>query len=499
MKRIFRMACMVLLMGLAAAPVRAEKPFYDSKSWVVNVAGDPDFLIENGFQSKVNPIKNLNVPYSLPDNFTKENCEKLAAEMTKGGMGRKFIDALTQDGKSEEYLQKLALWNANKQDLEFAGEHLRGEGEEGMKTLIKDDFEPILQQNYIVLARTVQLKDKDGRLKVTKEGKPIMATQYAIYHVEVTKEEAFDIMMKIDQPEYYLMKFPVKYCYSGYLDEDKTEAEIAKNVPGLAVRGVLLRRNPARISLGDNAGIQKGDLVSIYSQRVDKNGNPYSKRISRARVCGVWDNDAQINFEAGTAGNRKNGDVVVRTPDSKYRFGVLATYSPHVWGGEFIMDGKVGFTRSGIIHHILADIAFSMTDHPGNKYYVLDSEHYGYEYRSPMFINAGIGYGIGKTFLGFMDVMPFFLVQYEAGMMMDVTSEKSLNSNDDGGLILGSTVRVPIGLRLSFNIGYPLKLAVEAGYAPRFGFGDDYKIVKQTCELMKAKRDGVFVNLGLIF
>lgn len=497
MKRIFRLACLLLLMGTAIMPARGEKPFYDSKSWIVNVAGNPNFLINNGFQSKVNPINNLNVPYSLSGKPTKEGCLSLAATMTKDGMGRKFIDALTNDGKSDEYLKKLALWNANKQDIEFAGEHLRGEGEEGMKTLIKDDFEPILQQNYIVLTKTVELKDSKGLTRKDSKGNILTETYYAIFHVEVSKEEAFDIMMNIGDAKYYLLKFPVKFCYSGTWSEDNTEADIAKNVPGLAVRGVLLRRNPARISMGDDLGINKGDLVSIYSQRVDKKGNPYSKRISRARVCGVWDNDAQINFEAGTAGNRKNGDIVVRTPDSHFRWGVLATYSPHVWGGEVLMDYKAGFTRSGIIHHMLVDLGFNMTDHPGNKYYVLTDKHFGYEYRSPVFFNMGLGYGIGKTFLGFFDVMPFFMLQYEAGVMMDVTTETT--ANDDAAMIWGSSVRVPIGLRLSFNIGYPVKLVVEGGYAARFGFGDEYKIVKQTCDLMKAKRDGVFVNLGLIF
>ncbi|MDE6271393.1 MAG: hypothetical protein K2M31_00095 [Muribaculaceae bacterium] len=493
MKRIFRLACLVILMGITIAPARGEKPFYDSKSWIANVAGDPDFLINNGFQSKVNPIQNLSVPYSLSNAPTEKGCITLAETMTREGMGRKFIDALTNDGKSEEYLQKLALWNANKQDVEFASEHLRGEGEEGIKTLIKDDFEPILQQNYIVLTKTVQVG-------TTKDGKIKTKSYYAIFHVEVSKEDAYDIMMNIGDAKYYLLKFPVKFCYLGEYnpeEPEKTEANIAKKVPGLAVRGVLLRRNPARISMGEDLGINKGDLVSIYSQRVDKNGNPYSKRISRARVCGVWDNDAQVNFEAGTAGNRKNGDIVVRTPDSHFRWGVLATYSPHVWGGKALMDYKAGFTRSGIIHHILMDLGFNMTDHPGNKYYVLTDKHFGYEYRSPLFFNYGLGYGIGKTFLGYLDVMPFFMLQYEAGVMMDVTTETS--TNDDAATILGSSVRIPIGLRLSFNIAYPVKLVVEGGYAARFGFGDDYKIVKQTCDLMKAKRDGVFVNLGLIF
>lgn len=469
-------------------PAKGAKVFYDSKSWIVNVAGDPQFLINNGFKSKVNPIESLTVPYLLTSIPTEANCQRIARDLTEQGYGKKFIDALTENGTSDTYLKKLALWNANKQDIEFGAENLRADNPDALETLLADDYEPILQNNFIVLTHTACTTNKNG--------KQTCVTYYAIFHVDVTKEEAFDIVAHIGDPLYKDMKFPVSYVYSGTYSEDDTEAQIAKHVPALAVRGVLLRRHPARISIGENAGIQKGDLVSIYSQRSDKDGNQYSKRISRARVCGVWGDEAQVNFEAGTAGNRKNGDVVVRTPDSHYRWGIKATYMPHVWGGEIFMDGKSGFTRSGIIHHMLLGLGFSMTDHPGDKYVVLDRNG---EFQAPMFANIGLGYGIGKTFLGFMDVMPFFMVQYEAGFMLSKFSDLLDEDETKGSAPFASSVRIPIGLRLSFNLSYPCKIFVEGGYAARLGFGDDDKIIKQACEYQGAKRSGVFVNLGFIF
>lgn len=490
MKRIFNIACLLMLLAMAI-PARADKPFYDSKSWVVNVAGDPDFLKNVGFESKVNGITSFNVPFSIhgvPP--TKAECERLAEEMTQAGIGKKFIDALTGHGHDDSYLKKLALWNANQNDIEFAADHLRGEGADGMETLIADDYEPILRQNYIVLTDVACTTDKNGK-KTCVYG-------YAIFQVMVDKDEAFDIVMNLGTDKYDQLNFPVKFLYANKcIGADTAEKDIAKHVPGLAVRGVLTRRHPARISIGEDKGIHKGDLVSIYSQRADKNGNLYSKRISRARVCGVWDHEAQINFEAGTRGNRKNGDIVVRTPDSHFRWGLMATYTPHVWGGQVLMDMKTGFTRAGIIHHMLMDLGFSMTDHPDDNFTVVAGDKAGHEYKAPMFANFGIGYGLSKTFVGFFDVMPFFLIQYEAGMMFDNTTFDTDDSNSKS--ILGSSIRVPIGVRFSFNIGYPLRLALEAGYSPAFGFGDDHKIVKQTCDIMGAKRNSVFVNLGLTF
>ena len=163
MKRIFNIACLLMLLAMAI-PARADKPFYDSKSWVVNVAGDPDFLKNVGFESKVNGITSFNVPFSIhgvPP--TKAECERLAEEMTQAGIGKKFIDALTGHGHDDSYLKKLALWNANQNDIEFAADHLRGEGADGMETLIADDYEPILRQNYIVLTDVACTTDQNGQ------------------------------------------------------------------------------------------------------------------------------------------------------------------------------------------------------------------------------------------------------------------------------------------------------------------------------------------------
>ena len=494
MNRFLKVAFCCLLASLAVLPAQAAKPFYDSKSWIVNVAGDPSFLISNGFESKVNPVA-LQVPHLLNQEPTAEVCREIAADLTERGIGKEMIDALTGNGMNDAVLRRLALANAQRQDVELGTSTMRFESGDALDNLLADDYLPILMHNYIVLTYT--------QTKTDSKGKVSYKYYYAIFHVDINAEEAFDIVSSISDPSRYSrLKYPVSVCAFGEASTpEKTEKKIAKSVPGLAVRGVLLKRNPARISIGKNAGLKKGDLVSIYSQRVDKNGNNYSKRISRARVCGVWDNEAQVNFEANTAGNRKNGDVVVRTPDSKSRVGLMATYTPHVWGGQILLDTKSGFARSGIVHHFLMDFGFSMTDKPGTKFIRLDD--LSHEYKAPMFFNFGMGYGLSKTFVGFFDFMPFFLVQYELAPMIDFDSLKDSlgeNPSDDGGKMpLGSAVRIPLGLRFSFNMGYPVRLALEAGYAFNFGIGDDYKIVKQACDYLGAKRNGAFINLGLTF
>ncbi len=498
MNKTLRLALGLLLMAVITPLAWGAKPFYDSKSWIVNVAGDAQFLKDNGFGTKVYDLGELglkvpNLLTQIPDTTV---CKEIAAQLTREGYGKKVIDALTDGGKGESMLLKEALWNAQKQDLEFASETANAAAGQDVSQLVAEDYLPILTHNYIVLTykNPVQIKDsKTGAIRTE------YVPYYAIFRVDVTNEEAFDIMSHLGDPIYNDMKFPVSYCYSGKWEEDKTEAKIAKNVPDLAVRGVLLQRNPARISMGENVGMKKGDLVSIYSQQVDANGNPFSKRISRARVCGVWDEEAQVNFVAGTAGNRKNGDIVVRTPDSRQFIGIQASYGTHTWGGQIVYDYEFDYTRSGIVHHLLADLAFNMTDHPGDKF-ITSKDPYNWR-KAPWFANIGVGYGIGKTFLGYLDVMPYVMAQYEMSLMMksDFGLGDATGDTKDSSMPMGSALRVPVGLRLAANVAYPVRIILDAGYAFNVGFGEDYDIIKQTNKFMGVKRNGLFINLGVAF
>ena len=462
----------------------AKKIFYDSKSWIVNVAGDAKLLQDIGLESKIHPIV-VDVENPLNESNYLDP-KSLASKLSKEGFGKKFIDALTDNGTSDELLKQLAYNNVQKQDIEFGSETLRGgENENALKTYLKDEYLPILKYNYYCFpyTHTYQSKVKSNGVEKLET---VEKHYYAIFKVDIDSEEAFDILSSIGDPKRYnSLNFPVSFISGGLVT--KLEKNLEKDAPDLMLRGVLKDRNPAKISIGKNAGLVAGDLVSIYGQ-ANKNGQTYSRRISRARVAKVWDDEAQINFEANTAGNKTNGDIVVRTRDKHTRIGVLATWQPHVWGGQIFSDTKFSFMRSGIINHFLFDLSFAMTDKPGQKFQSVENSDN--VFKSPLFANAGIGYGISKTFLGYMGIMPFFLAQYEMAFMPKADGVESP---------FGNSVRIPIGVRFSFNIAYPVKFILEGGYALRFGFGEDYKIIKQACEYLGAKRDGVFINAGFVF
>lgn len=493
MNKFFRLAVCLLAVALLSPGASAKKAkiakLYDSKSWIVPVVGEAEQLNQYGVSSKIYKLDML-----VPDLRDQGESWKSAADrFSEMGFGNQVLDFLTDNGTSEAKLREIALLNMQRQDEEFANETLRVGSGDDVANVIAEDYLPVLTHLYVCMRHkfTQEVKVKGGGTETRT------FVDFALYKIMIDNEQAFDIMASIGNPEKYkaLPKFKLELVYKFHNGDG--ENELINQVPDLALRGVVTRRHPAQISIGANAGLKKGDLVSVFSQRMDKKGNPYSKRISRARVCKVWDDQAQVNFEAGLAGNRKNGDVVVRTPDKHTRLALMATYSPHVWGGELLMDVKTGYMRSGIIHHFLMPLSFSMTDHPGDKFMLVDDPYH--EYKAPMFLDLGIGYGLSKTFLGFMDFMPYFTVNYEAALMMktDLLNETAAPTSDH--MPFGSFIRIPVGLRFSFNIGYPLRFAVEAGYAFNFGVGGDHKIIEQTCDYMSAKRKGFFAKVGLIF
>lgn len=481
MKTLLKLLATAAAVIMTVTPgIAKEKIFFDSKSWIVPVAGNPEILTENGLSAKVVPV-DFQIANPLIIDSLGADGRSTARWMTDAGYGRKFVDYLTENGQNDVRLKELALKNAQIREKEFGEQTLvGGENEEQLKQYLMDQYEPILMHLYYCFSDNYsRYVDKYGDISVNGT--------FSIYKVKITKEEAFDIIANIGNPEVYnKFHFPVEYVCGGEIK--KLEKIITKKAPDLALRGVLLRRHPARISIGENAGIEKGDLVSIYSQRRDKNGNDFSKRISRARVHGVWENEAQINFEANTAGNKKNGDVVVRTPDKKTRLGVLATWLPHNWGAMILGDTKLEFTRSGIIHHLIYELSYSLTDKPGQKFVSREDGSQGRQYVAPMFFNAGLGYGIGKTFLGYLDIMPYFMGQVELASM--------------SGDINGFYLRAPIGLRFSFNTGYPVKLTLEAGWAFNFALNQksqNCKNLEWAMKYLSSKRNGIYLNLGFIF
>jgi hypothetical protein len=473
-----------------------DRPFYDSKSNIVGVSGAYDKLVEYGYGEKMfeNPVK-LKTVLSAPVNkkgYSDSQINSVLKSLNEENAGNMVLRYLFADGNqlSEKMVQQRALKNIQRGDIEFANANYKDAND-----VLRDDCLPILTHNYIYLEYRT-----DDRIA------------YMVFHVCIDKDVLEQVyatwnnirgLDRIKVPVEFVATDVVKYNITKDPGYTTINRSLAKNAEAFAIRGQILQRNPAKIDANSQNGVKKGNLVSIYSQRMDKSGKLYSKRISRGRICGVNSKTSQLYFIAGNRGNRKNGDIAVVTRDKQMAVTIEGMWQPHCYAAQVGYDGQFGYSRAGFVSHFLSDLAFAMTDKPGENF---NFEGLEPTYKSPVFFNIGIGYGLSKVFGGFIEVMPYFMAQYDIAIMFDKDFFKYDENDPDNNQstdIMGCSIRIPVGLRLDINIAYPFQLTLTGGYAFNISLGDDetdltmsYSSIQAACDYLGAKRDGLFFGAG---
>lgn len=486
--------CISVLMTVVFCSVsisaKKEDFFLDAKSHLVGIATVGDWVKGDLYEKfVVTEIDgDIHVAKWLNNSVFPSDIEMLSY-LNGLNAGRIVIDRLLGfDGISldDSELRKRALLNANRRDKERASKHIID-----ATTLLQDDLDPILMHNFLFV-RVPQQK------RVTnKEGQSGYVTIYNdyLYKVVMTPELIEKIYECWENPsEYKKIRIPLKHIptpeQKKYEDLNTLTEALEKTNSDFMLYGQLLSRSA--IDLPASLGVKNGDNVTIYRQEIDRNGKPYSKRIARGKVSGFDDGGRKAHFfrVAGNAGSRKNGDVATTSHSKNFSFAVMGEYAKHNWGINLKVDHSFGFRKSGLYSHLLFNFGAALTENPGKEFSYLSQN-----FDSPIFINAGLGWGIGKTFIGLFDLMPYFMAQYEAAMMSN--SDSDAEPRD----ITGTFVRIPVGLRFNINLVYPVRLSIEAGYAFRFRVGDREKahFTTDACDIMGVKRDGIFLGAGLYF
>lgn len=485
----------LLLPATAMAKKKSDaKPFYTSKSYVVGVSGDVDSLSVAGFREKIfsNPVQ---IDCSLPDpaekeEFTDDQIAEVQKCLNDQKVGKKVLDYLYRfDGKnlSEELLQKRALANAKRADIEYA----QGltEQEALANVYLQENIVPILDNNYIYLQ-----KYYGGKIV------------YMIFKVDMGLQTFQDVMANWQKPEVYnSLDIPVVFAGSGVGSAEDEYADLQKSisttVPAFAIQGVLLQRNPAIADFGSQQGARKGDLVSIYRQYTNDEGISYSKRISRARIGKVDEDRSQLFFIAGNKGNKTLGDMAVVTRDSKSALTVQANWMKHIWGAHLAYDYIAAVTNAGFVVRAGIDVDFNVTDKPGRTFTDMSGE----EYKAPWILDVTIGASIARTFFGWFEVAPFARVGYEYGYMANKKTFSTSDESTSYSNITAGSIRVPVGIDLAFNTPYPLQVVLTGGYNFNFGLNDEnnpyksFDTLKAVYEHMDIDRNGLFLRAGLRF
>ena len=93
--------------------------------------------------------------------------------------------------------------------------------------------------------------------------------------------------------------------------------------------------------------------------------------------------------------------------------------------------------------------------------------------RSPYYMNAGLGYGLGFEFAHCLEIEPYLMAQWESlnftrksGSGTDNIYHDSYDNEETE--IWTKAVRLPVGVKLNLNIFYPLQLTVGGEYIFNF-------------------------------
>ncbi len=496
MKRLFTIVAFAVAGINMSLSVQAKKEnfFLDEKSQVVGIATVGNYSKGDLYEKFVAaPIdRRLKMTLAPLDTiFPSEN--EMTSYLKELNAGRIVIDDLLLfDGKDfdETELRRRTELNNIRSDRERASMDILG-----AEDVLRDDVNPIITNNYLFVRLDYEKPYIDDK------GKQKIRYVYRDYIYKVLVDQ--DIIERIyeawDNPEAYKqINIPLQYIETPKSDDStlgSITSALEKENTDFKNYGQLIRRSS--FDLGDRAGVKKGDNVTIYRQMEDRNGNLYSKRIARGKVNGFDHNGRYAHFfrVSGNAGSWKNGDLATVSHSSNFYIGGQAEMGEKTWYAGLLGDFSFGFTRSGLYSHMLINFGYCQTLKPGHRF------DYGYdEYKSPTFFNVGLGYGIGKTFLGFFDIMPYLKVQYDLAEMRNANASAD-EKEEDIDKLKGHFIRVPIGVRLNVNIAYPCRLMLEAGYAFYYGFnGIGYTAeVKDALKTIGAKRDGYFVSVGLLF
>lgn len=481
-----------LLAGFLAAPISAkEKPFYDSKSNIVCITGNYNLLAYGNKYRKVE--------VEIPDSCSSYSGKQLCKILNDQKIGKQILDYLfcyNGTSLSEERLKDLALQNVLKSDDERAAIGVISKDD-----ILKEDYLPILENNYIFLVSTVS-------------GKKI----WNAYKVEIDKDvleqvfNCWDDMSKYNQisvPVSLVASDKAKMTYDvdtqKHVLKNKTKRKMSLKVPAFAIRGQVTGRNPFATNIGHVNGLKSCDKVAIYRTK-EKNGKMYSSKVSTTRACNVNDSTANLYTFAGGQASYKKGDVAVYQPSRNSSWTISGNYMDHSYNLNFTFDHRLKLSPVGISQYFMLMMGVGGYEKSEKRLYATNNGSLVY---SPIIANFGLGYGIGYEFAHCIEIQPYVQAQWE-GMFFTKKESSPYDGTDGASYASGATsnsVRFPLGARVNLNICYPVQLVVGAEYI----FNVKFKVAKDTekrvhndpekffFEPTGYKRDGLNIYAGLRF
>ena len=450
----------VILSCLMAIPLSArERTFYDSKSNIVCITGDYELLAYGNKYRKVE--------VTLPREFSTYTAKQLTEALNNGDYGKMILDYLfcyNGTSLSEDRLKELAMQNVLKSDDERASI-----GVISKENILKEDYLPILENNYIFII-THSVTGKKIKYK------------WNVFKVEINQEILDQVFNSWnDMGKYNQIKVPVSFVSSdkAAVNKDiqsgitslkkKTKRKISFKVPAFAIRGQVIGRSPFLANIGSAYGLHECDKVAIYRTK-EKKGKMYSSKVSTTRASDVSDSTVVLYTFAGGRASYKKGDVAVYKPSSNTSISVTGEYMDHSYGLSIGGDYRLSLSRFGMSQYIILKLGAGVYENFDKRIYLTDI---GNIVRSPYYMNAGLGYGLGFEFAHCLEIEPYLMAQWErlnftrkSGSGTDNIYHDSYDNEEKE--IWTKAVRLPVGVKLNLNIFYPLQLTVGGEYIFNF-------------------------------
>lgn len=483
---------LTLMLCVWLVPDLWSQKFYDSKSQIIGITGDVHSLTFGGFTQKFFNNENIQLPIEAIQEGHRYDKKKLLDAFRRERTGKKILDLLFQYNGyslSEELLKDRAMQNVQLMDAERAEI-----GVIDKNTILREDYLPILQNNYIFLSTTKNIGKSIGQMFLESKGVEWKGDRYRTYWIvfrvkidEETLNQVFNCWN--DMNRYNQIDVPIEYVASGSVKETDAKSgeirnlllrSVSKKVEAFAVRGQVLDNHPLTVNIGSDNGIKKGDLFKIYSQRANNKNKFSSVVVSKARAGIVSSGSTRMFAVSGQGSSYKRGDVAVLKMDRgighsvTYNF-LSMEYDTKYHGVSYSFDKRLHFNKYGISTYLLASagVILDKTEKVDVK---LD---HGIEYDDvPTIIDPGIGIGFGKTFFSRVEIMPYAMIHY-----MFATGE------DDDYDDFTEAFRIPVGVKANINIMYPLQLTLGAEY--------NFMIKEESGSSWEDSDGSVFKGIGL--
>lgn len=245
---------------------------------------------------------------------------------------------------------------------------------------------------------------------------------------------------------------------------------------------------PLKAKIGKKEGLKNGQRFRSYMYTEDKEGNLVSKKRGYLRATTVIDNrgyatgstDMSSFYQISGGQNIQEGWTIKQKNDIKLgvsamaRVGGLSTF-----GVKVDLDYLAHFSRVGSLYPMVS-VGFDPTAMAINLGVGNSSN-----------INFGVGAGYGLHALRWLEIMPY--VTFGADMY---TLPKAITEVDEKAS--ATALVVEPGLRVAFQIAYPVSLFVKGGYdvllAPSVSQNNYYTLINNLAK--NPHKSGVFVDFG---